>query len=148
MNFWPCDRFLEPLAQRRNKKCCVCGPAFGASLFFNFGASRPWTLGALDSLGPRAVWIPRWNREQKNSLGLRILGPSIFKFWGPITFSGDLGLFGAPRWNTKTGNKKKTFGVDFLGPRVFWGTWALWAPLWRTVWGPRWNRKQKIQKKK
>jgi hypothetical protein len=24
-------------------------------------------------------------------------GASIFKFWGPITFSGDLALFGAPR---------------------------------------------------
>jgi hypothetical protein len=46
---------------REGTKTIVYGPAFGASLFklwglvcFYLGASL---LGALDSLGPRAVWI-------------------------------------------------------------------------------------------
>jgi hypothetical protein len=65
-------------------------------------------------------------------------------FWGPCALLRSLG----PRAETlKQGTKWKTFGVDFLGPRVFWGLRLFGAPLWRTVWGPRWNRKQKIQKK-
>jgi hypothetical protein len=52
--------FGTPCPEKEQKKI-VCGPVFGASLFklwglvfFNLGASL---LGALDSLGPRAVWI-------------------------------------------------------------------------------------------
>ena len=54
--------FGAPCPEKEQKKI-VCGPAFGASLFklwglvfFYLGASL---LGALDSLGPRAVWILR-----------------------------------------------------------------------------------------
>jgi hypothetical protein len=113
---------------------------FGASCFFYLGASL---LGALDSLGPRAVWIQSSEcaetGNKKTVLGLPF-GISVFKFRG-LTFSEDLGLFGARRRNTETGNKK-TFGPSLMGPRfldfgalAFSGGLGLFrAPHWRTVW--------------
>jgi hypothetical protein len=60
----------------------VWGFAFGG-FFGLFGAPR-----CLD---------PALKQGTKKSFGAPHFGASIFKFWGPITFSGDLGLFGAPR---------------------------------------------------
>jgi hypothetical protein len=101
MNFWPCDRFLEPLAQRRNKKIYVCGPAFGASTFLTLGPRGFFSWGfAFGGLGlfraPRCLDLAL-KQGTKKSFGAPHFEASIFKFWGPITFSEDLGFFGAPR---------------------------------------------------
>jgi hypothetical protein len=55
--------FGAPCPEKEQKKI-VCGPAFGGSLFKLWGASCLFylvasLLGALDSLGPCAVWILR-----------------------------------------------------------------------------------------
>ena len=76
MIFWPRDRFLEPLAQRRNKKFCVCGPAFGASPFSTLGphgffSSLGWDF-AFGGLGlfraPRCL-DPALKQGTKKSFG-------------------------------------------------------------------------------
>jgi hypothetical protein len=46
-------------------------------------------------LAPRCL-DPALKQETKNPFRARLFGTSIFKFWG-LTFSEDLGLFGAPR---------------------------------------------------
>jgi hypothetical protein len=91
---------------------------------FYLGASL---LGALDSLGPRAVWILLWNRKQKR-FRARLFGTSIFKLLGPDVFWRPWALW-AP--TLKQGTKNVWAQLDgaslfkFWGPRVFWGTWAL-----------------------
>jgi hypothetical protein len=101
---------------------------FGASWFFYLAASL---LGALDSLGPRAVWILRWNRKQKNRFGPGYLGPRFLNF-GARRFLGTLSSLGPGAETLKQGTKKTIWvqldGASlfkFWGPRVFWGTWAL-----------------------
>jgi hypothetical protein len=57
MIFWPRSiAFWSPLPKEGTKKF-VCGPAFGALSFFNFGASRFFQfevslLAVLNSMGP------------------------------------------------------------------------------------------------
>jgi hypothetical protein len=140
--------FGAPCPKKEQKMLCLRACIWSLA-FFNFGASRFWGF-AFGGLGlfraPRCL-DPALKQGTKKSFGALHFGASIFNFWGPITFSGDLGLFGAPRWNTKTGNKKKTFGVRFWGLEFSGGLRLFGAPLWRTVWAPRWNRKQNNQKK-
>jgi hypothetical protein len=86
MNFWPFDRFLEPLAQRRNKKFCVCGPAFGASLFKLWGLEvfLVWgfAFGGLGLFGAPSCLDRALKQGTKKSFGAPHFGASIFKFWG------------------------------------------------------------------
>jgi hypothetical protein len=76
---------------------------FGASWFSYLAASL---LGALDSLGPRAVWILRWNRKQKNRFGPGYLGPRFLNF-GARRFLGTLSYLGP---GAETLNKKTHLG--------------------------------------
>jgi hypothetical protein len=90
MNFWPCDRFLQPLAQRRNKKFCVCGPAFGTSPFLTLGPRFFLVWGfAFGGLGlfraPRCLDPALKQGTKKNALwGLHFLILGAYNvFWGP-----------------------------------------------------------------
>jgi hypothetical protein len=117
--FWPYQFFASLFGAPWNKKeqKHLLRPGFGAFL----------------TLGPRVVWIPRWNGTKK-PVGAPLFGTSIFKFW-VLTLSGDHGLFGALRWNTETG-KKNVWGE--WGPRFFffWGTVGLFG-------APHCNRERK-----
>jgi hypothetical protein len=64
-------------------------------------------------------------------------GASIFEFWGPITFSGDLGSLGPRAETLKQGTKRKRLGSNFWGLEFSGGLRLFGAPLWRTVWAPR-----------
>jgi hypothetical protein len=87
-------------------------------------------LGSLDSLGPRAVGSLVKTGNKKIVWGFDLNFGAYNVFWGPWA------LIGAQCWNTKTGNKKKTFGAVF-GASSFLGDFLFGAPHWRTVWAPR-----------
>jgi hypothetical protein len=76
--------------------------------FLNFGNLVPRAI--VETLGPRVFYVglcvwsigaprcldPALKQGTKKPFGASLFGASIFKFWG-LTFSGDHGLFGAPR---------------------------------------------------
>jgi hypothetical protein len=101
-------------------------------------------LGALDSLGPRAVSDPALKQGTKKSFGA-----SIFKFWGPITVSGDLGSLGPRAETLKQGTKRKRLGS------IFWGLEFSGGPIQDSLgarsgalFGPRAETENKISEKK
>jgi hypothetical protein len=52
-----------------------------------------WDKGALARW---TLWGPALFGSRAENFGAPLFGASTFKFWG-LRFSGDLGLFGAPR---------------------------------------------------
>ena len=107
--------FWSPLPKEVTEKC-VCGPAFGASLF------KLWDLTLfileLRFWGPWTLWGPAlfWSRVEtgnKKPFWARSLGSRFLNFWG-LRFLRTLGSLG-PR--AETGNKENRLRPRFLGPR-------------------------------
>jgi hypothetical protein len=110
---------------------------FGALLFklwgltvLYFGATL---LGALDSMGHRAVCIPRWNRR-KNRLGPGSLAPRFLNF-GAWRFLGNLGSLG-PRAETLKQGTTKTVWPPFWG-LAFSGGFGSLGSRTSALFGPR-----------